>query len=66
MKGIVGDEIKARDVWPSAGYSARARTSGRIGFRPGPMVDDPALGLNRLRISIDAVPVLQTLISAQW
>ena len=24
---------------------------------PGPMVDDPALGLDRLRISIDAVPV---------
>jgi len=44
-------------VWPSAGYSARARTSGRIGFRPGPMVDDPALGLNRLRISLDTLPV---------
>ena len=24
---------------------------------PGPMVDEPALGLDRLRISIDAVPV---------
>jgi putative NADH-flavin reductase len=35
-------------------------TRSRLDWRllcPGPMVDEPALGLERLRISIDAVPV---------
>ena len=35
----------------------RSRLDWRL-LCPGPMVDDPALGLDRLRISIDAVPVL--------
>jgi hypothetical protein len=34
----------------------RARLDWRL-LCPGPMVDEPAVGLDRLRISIDAVPV---------
>ena len=35
---------------------SRSRLDWRL-LCPGPMVDEPALGLDRLRVSIDAVPV---------
>jgi putative NADH-flavin reductase len=45
--------------WPHQVNFERLRRS-RLDWRllcPGPMVDDPALGVERLRISIDALPV---------
>jgi hypothetical protein len=45
--------------WPHRVNFERLRPS-RLEWRllcPGPMVDEPALGLERLRISIDAIPV---------
>ena len=35
---------------------SRSRLDWRL-LCPGPMVDEPALGLERLRISVDALPV---------
>jgi putative NADH-flavin reductase len=45
--------------WPHRVNFERLRRSS-LGWRllcPGPMVDEPALGLDRMRISIDAIPV---------
>jgi hypothetical protein len=45
--------------WPHRVNFERLRRS-RLDWRllcPGPMVDEPALGLDRLRISLDALPV---------
>jgi uncharacterized protein len=45
--------------WPHAVNFERLRRS-RLDWRllcPGPMVDEPALGLDRLRVSIDVLPV---------
>jgi uncharacterized protein len=45
--------------WPHQDNFDRLRRSG-LDWRllcPGPMVDEPALGLQRLRVSIDGVPV---------
>ena len=45
--------------WPHAINFERLCRSG-LDWRllcPGPMVDEPALGLNRLRVSLDVLPV---------
>ena len=57
-RGVDLPKVKST-YWPHRDNFERLGRS-RLDWRllcPGPMVDDPALGLDRLRISIDAVPV---------
>ena len=57
-RGVDLPKVKST-FWPHRVNFERLGRS-RLDWRllcPGPMVDEPALGLDRLRISIDAVPV---------
>ena len=57
-RGVDLPKVKST-YWPHAINFERLSRS-RLDWRllcPGPMVDEPALGLDRLRISIDAIPV---------
>ena len=57
-RGVELPKVKST-YWPHAVNFERLRRSrldGRL-LCPGPMVEEPALGLDRLRISIDALPV---------
>ena len=57
-RGVDLPEVKAT-YWPHRVSFERLRRS-RLDWRllcPGPMVEEPALGLDRLRISLDALPV---------
>ena len=57
-RGVDLPRVKST-YWPHRVNFERLGGS-RLGWRllcPGPMVEEPALGLDRLRISIDAVPV---------
>jgi uncharacterized protein len=57
-RGVELPKVKST-YWPHAVNFERLRRS-RLDWRllcPGPMVDDPALGLDRLRVSIDVLPV---------
>ena len=57
-RGVELPKVKAT-YWPHRVNFDRLRRS-RLDWRllcPGPMVDEPALGLNRLRVSVDVLPV---------
>ena len=57
-RGVELPRVKAT-YWPHRVNFERLRRS-RLDWRllcPGPMVDEPALGLGRLRVSLDALPV---------
>jgi hypothetical protein len=57
-RGVDLPEVKST-YWPHQVNFERLSRS-RLDWRllcPGPMVDEPALGLDRLRISLDALPV---------
>jgi uncharacterized protein len=57
-RGVELPKVKST-YWPHRVNFERLSRS-RLDWRllcPGPMVDEPALGLQRLRISVDAVPV---------
>jgi hypothetical protein len=57
-KGVELPKIKST-YWPHAANFQRLSRSG-LDWRllcPGPMVEEPALGLNRLRIALDRLPV---------
>jgi uncharacterized protein len=57
-RGVDLPEVKST-YWPhrvNFERLNRSRLDWRL-FCPGPMVDEPALGLDRLRISLDALPV---------
>ena len=57
-RGVELPKVKST-YWPHAVNFERLRRS-RLDWRllcPGPMVDEPALGLDRLRVSIDVLPV---------
>ena len=57
-RGVELPTVKST-YWPHGANFERLRQS-RLDWRllcPGPMVDGPAIGLDRLRISIDALPV---------
>lgn len=57
-KGLELPKIKST-YWPHATNFQRLNRSG-LDWRllcPGPMVEEPALGLNRLRIALDRLPV---------
>ena len=57
-RGVDLPEVKST-YWPHRVNFERLSRS-RLDWRllcPGPMVDEPALGLDRLRISLDALPV---------
>jgi uncharacterized protein len=57
-RGVELPKVKST-YWPHRVNFERLTSSG-LDWRllcPGPMVDEPALGLERLRISLDAVPV---------
>ncbi len=57
-RGVDLPEVKST-YWPHQVNLERLRRS-RLDWRllcPGPMVDEPALGLDRLRISLDVLPV---------
>ena len=56
-RGVDLPKVKST-YWPHQGNFERLRRS-RLDWRllcPGPMVDGPALGLDRLRVSLDALP----------
>jgi uncharacterized protein len=57
-RGVELPKVKAT-YWPHANNFERLCRSG-LDWRllcPGPMVDEPAIGLSRLRVSLDALPV---------
>ena len=57
-RGVDLPKVKST-YWPHRVNFERLRRS-RLDWRllcPGPMVDEPAIGLDRLRISLDALPV---------
>ena len=57
-RGVELPKVKST-YWPHAINFERLRRS-RLDWRllcPGPMVDEPALGLDRVRVSLDALPV---------
>jgi putative NADH-flavin reductase len=57
-RGVQLPKVKST-YWPHAVNFERLSRS-RLDWRllcPGPMVDEPAIGLNRLRLSIDTLPV---------
>ena len=57
-RGVELPKVKAT-YWPhrvNFDRLSRSRLDWRL-LCPGPMVDEPALGLNRLRVSIDVLPV---------
>ena len=57
-RGVELPKVKST-YWPHAISFERLRRS-RLEWRllcPGPMVDEPALGLDRVRVSLDALPV---------
>ena len=56
-RGVDLPKVKST-YWPHRNFERLSRS--RLDWRllcPGPMVDAPALGLDRLRISLDALPV---------